>query len=217
MRRFVVSAVAILAALAPSVATGEEQQPFRAAVSRLTDPARDRMTPGVWRPGCPVALDDLRRVEVSYWDFSNARRRGAVVVNKDAAGDIVGVMKRLYAATSPIRLMKPIEAYDGDDFASIEADNTSAFNCRVATGSSRWSQHAYGRALDINPIENPYVEGGRVYHRASRVFVDRSEVRPGMAVEKGSLVAAFDAVGWGWGGRWSGDVKDFQHFSSTGG
>ncbi len=139
------------------------------------------------------------------------------MVNKDAAGDIVGVMKRLYAAKSPIRLMKPIEAYDGDDFASIEADNTSAFNCRVATGSSRWSQHAYGRALDINPIENPYVEGGRVYHRASRVFVDRSEVRPGMAVEKGSLVAAFDAVGWGWGGRWSGDVKDFQHFSSTGG
>ena len=216
MKRCVICALAVLA-LAPSVATARDQQPFRATVSRLTDGARDRMTPEVWRSGCPVELDDLRRVSVSYWDFSNTRRRGAVVVNKDAAGDIVGVMKRLYAAKFPIRSMKPIEAYGGDDFASIEADNTSAFNCRSATGSSRWSQHAYGRALDINPIENPYVEDGRVYHRASRVYVDRADTRPGMAIEGGPLVSAFAAAGWGWGGRWSGNVKDFQHFSSTGG
>jgi D-alanyl-D-alanine carboxypeptidase len=217
MRRIVMAVAGLLLMASPAVATASPEQPFQATVRRLTDATRDRMTPAVWRPGCPVSLDDLRRVSVTYWDFSGDRRRGAIVVNKDAAGDVVGAMKRLYGARFPIRRMRPIEAYGGDDFASIEADNTSAFNCRAATGSSHWSQHAYGRALDINPIENPYVEGDRVYHRASRDYVDRADARAGMAVEKGALVSAFDAVGWGWGGRWSGTVKDFQHFSSTGG
>ncbi len=112
--------------------------------------------------------------------------------------------------------MRPIQAYGGDDFASIEADNTSAFNCRPATGSSRWSQHAYGLAIDIDPIENPYVSGGRTSHPASEPYLDRRRVRPGMAVEGGPLVAAFDARGWGWGGRWSG-TRDYQHFSESGG
>jgi hypothetical protein len=112
--------------------------------------------------------------------------------------------------------MVPIEAYGGSDFRSIEADNTSAFNCRSATGSSRWSEHAYGRAIDVNPIENPYVEGGRTSHEASVPYLDRSRPRRGMAVEGGALVRAFDRVGWGWGGRWSG-AKDYQHFSASGG
>jgi hypothetical protein len=98
----------------------------------------------------------------------------------------------------------------------IEADNTSAFNCRRATGSSSWSEHAYGRAIDVNPIENPYVENGRVYHDASRAYVSRQPVRKGMAVEGGALVRAFDAIGWGWGGRWTGSVTDYQHFSASG-
>jgi D-alanyl-D-alanine carboxypeptidase len=127
----------------------------------------------------------------------------------------VTAFRALYRARFPIRRMRPIQAYGGDDFASIEADNTSAFNCRPATGSSRWSEHAYGRAIDINPIENPYVSGGRTSHRASVAYLDRSPARAGMAVEGGVLVEAFDAVGWGWGGRWS-SIKDYQHFSASG-
>jgi hypothetical protein len=75
---------------------------------------------------------------------------------------------------------------------------------------------AHGRAIDVNPIENPYVENGRVYHDASRLYITRRPVRTGMAVEDGALVRAFDAIGWGWGGRWSGSVKDYQHFSAGG-
>lgn len=174
------------------------------------------MTPSVWRPGCPVGLGALRRVEVSFWGFGGRSRRGALVVHRDAATDIVAVFRRLHRARFPIRRMRPIERYAGDDFRSIEADNTSAFNCRAATGSTNWSQHAYGRAIDVNPLENPYVAGGRTSHPASVPYLDRSWVRKGMAVEGGALVAAFDAVGWGWGGRWSG-VLDYQHFSATGG
>ena len=125
------------------------------------------------------------------------------------------MFRRLYAARFPVRKIVPIDAYGGSDFRSIEADNTSAFNCRRATGSSSWSEHAYGRAIDVNPIENPYTENGRVYHDASRSYVSRQPVRKGMAVEGSALVRAFDAIGWGWGGRWTGSVKDYQHFSGS--
>jgi D-alanyl-D-alanine carboxypeptidase len=111
--------------------------------------------------------------------------------------------------------MVPVDAYGGSDSRSIEADNTSAFNCRSVEGTSRWSEHAYGRAIDVNPIENPYVDGGHTSHRASVPYLDRSRRRPGMAYEGGVLVGAFDAIGWGWGGRWT-SVKDYQHFSASG-
>jgi hypothetical protein len=111
--------------------------------------------------------------------------------------------------------MAPVDAYGGSDFASIEADNTSAFNCRPVSGGGGWSQHAYGRAIDVNPIENPYVgASGKTEHRASRPYLDRTRRRPGMAWARGALVTAFSARGWGWGGSWSG-AKDFQHFSAT--
>jgi D-alanyl-D-alanine carboxypeptidase-like protein len=112
--------------------------------------------------------------------------------------------------------MEPVDGYGGDDFRSIEADNTSAFNCRAATGSTHWSNHAYGLAVDVNPIENPYVSGGRSSHGASAPYLDRSRHRAGMAYEGGLLVDAFGSVGWGWGGSWSGGVRDYQHFSYNG-
>jgi hypothetical protein len=112
--------------------------------------------------------------------------------------------------------MEPVDRYGGDDYRSIEADNTSSFNCRNATGSTRWSNHAYGRAIDVNPIENPYVSGGTTSHPASRPYLDRARHLRGTAYEGGTLVEAFRSVGWGWGGTWSGSVRDYQHFSVNG-
>ena len=110
--------------------------------------------------------------------------------------------------------MVPIDAYGGSDFRSIEADNTSAFNCRTVEGTSRWSEHAYGRAIDVNPIENPFVSGGRTSHRASIPYRPNA-LSAGMACPGNVLVRAFRAIGWGWGGDWS-SVKDYQHFSASG-
>jgi D-alanyl-D-alanine carboxypeptidase len=114
--------------------------------------------------------------------------------------------------------VRPIDAYRASDERSLAADNTAGFNCRyaVATGPRRWSVHAYGEAIDVDPVENPYLEGGRVHPRAGRAFLDRSRVRPGMAVSGGVLVSAFASVGWKWGGRGTGS-PDYQHFSATGG
>ena len=188
--------------------------PFTHAVARVT-PAQ---LPYSWHPGCPVAPAQLRRLRVAYWGFDGRAHTGALVVNADAVSDLVHVFARLYAARFPIRRMRPIDAYHGRDEPSLEADNTAAFNCRyaVAPGPKRWSAHAFGRAIDVNPVENPYLEGGRVHPRRGRAFLDRSRRRPGMAVRGGLLVRAFAGVGWAWGGRWAGS-RDYQHFSATGG
>jgi len=173
------------------------------------------MTGVSWRAGCPVALRDLRLLTMTHVGFDGRTRTGRLIVHEDAARDVLGVFRRLYAARFPIRRMVPVDAYGASDFRSIEADNTSAFNCRYVDGTTRWSEHAYGRAIDVNPIENPYVSGGRTSHRASKPYVDRSRRRPGMAYEGGVLVRAFDAIDWGWGGRWT-SVSDYQHFSASG-
>jgi hypothetical protein len=171
-----------------------------------------------WHSGCPVAPSALRRVRLSYWGFDGQAHTGALVVNESAVRDVVVVFGRLYRARFPLRRIRPIDAYGGSDERSLAADNTSAFNCRyvVGPGPRRWSQHAYGLAIDVNPVENPYLESGRVHPRAGRAYLDRSKFRPGMAVRGRVLVRAFAAVGWQWGGRWAG-TPDYQHFSATGG
>ena len=171
-----------------------------------------------WRPGCPVGPAQLRTVRVSYVGFDGRAHAGSLVVNRRVTADVATVFRRLYAARFPIRRMTPVAAYGGSDTRSMAADNTSAFNCRyaVAPGAKRWSVHAYGEAIDVNTIENPYLEGGRVLPPAGRAYTNRANARRGMAVAGGALVRAFASVGWLWGGRWS-TSPDWQHFSRTGG
>jgi hypothetical protein len=190
------------------------QPPFAHSVSHVTA----AQLPHSWHRGCPVAPAQLRRVRLSYWGFDGRAHTGALVVNASAVGDVVGVFRRLYAGRFPVRRMRPIDAYRGVDERSLAADNTAAFNCRyaVAPGPKRWSVHAYGLAVDIDPVENPYVLNGRVHPRAGRAYLNRSRIRPGMAYRGGLLVNAFAAAGWQWGGRWTAS-PDYQHFSATGG
>jgi D-alanyl-D-alanine carboxypeptidase len=171
-----------------------------------------------WHAGCPVAPSQLRLVRVSYVGFDGKAHRGAIVVNAAVVPAVERVFARLYQERFPVRRMVPIARYGGSDDRSMAADNTSGFNCRyaVAPGPKQWSVHAYGEAIDVNTIENPYLEDGRILPPAGRRFADRADVRPGMAVAGGELVDAFASVGWQWGGRWTGS-PDYQHFSSTGG
>ena len=218
MRRLVPVLVALVAATAVGAASpsGRALPRFRGFVEALSPAVRQTMTGVSWRRGCPVALDDLRLVRARYLGFDGRPYTGRIVVHRDVATEVVAVLRRLYAERFPIRRMVPVDAYGGSDFRSIEADNTSAFNCRFVDGTTRWSEHAYGRAIDLNPIENPFVtSSGTTSHPASRSYLRRAPYRPGMAVEGGTAVRAFDAVGWGWGGRWSGD-RDYQHFSASG-
>lgn len=212
--RILAAAVLALATAAPGVA-GSSPPPFRSSVSTLTATERAAMSPGAWRPGCPVGPASLRVVRVSHWDFSGRVRTGRIVVHRQVANQVVAIMRQIYRARYPIRWMVPIERFGGSDFRSIEADNTSAFNCRYVDGTRRWSEHAYGRAIDINPIENPFVSGGSTSHPASVPYLRRTPRRAGMIVAGDDVTRAFASAGWGWGGRWSG-AKDYQHFSASG-
>ena len=165
-----------------------------------------------YRAGCPVGPPQLRTVEVSYWDFAGKPKVGRIVVARRLADDVVDVFRQLWAKRFPIRRLQPISAYRGDDEASMAADNTSGFNCRFVAGTTHWSMHAYGEAIDVNTVENPYVRGGTVKPPAGRAFLDRSRYRKGMAMRDGVLVRAFASVGWKWGASFG----DYQHFSTTG-
>jgi hypothetical protein len=175
------------------------------------------MTGVSWHRGCPVGFADLRLLTVRHWGFDGRRHRGRLVVNRDSAAAMLRVMRSLYRLRFPIRQMRLVDAYGADDQRSMAADNTSAFNCRPVAGSGGvWSEHAYGRALDLNPLENPYVtESGYVSPPGGAPFADRSRHRRGMVHRGGPVVATFAAVGWQWGGNWPWP-RDYQHFSATG-
>jgi len=207
-------AVALASALVPGAASA--QVGFKREISPLSSALRAQMSGVSWHRGCPVPLSGLRLLTLSYRGFDQRSHTGRLVVNKNVAKQVIVAFRNLYGADFPIRRMQLVDVYGGSDFRSIEADNTSAFNCRTATGSSSWSNHAYGLAIDINPIENPYVTAsGSVAHRASRPYLNRSRIRPGMAYSSGVLVRSFNSIGWGWGGYWSGS-RDYQHFSANG-
>ncbi|MEV4167823.1 M15 family metallopeptidase [Nonomuraea sp. NPDC049709] len=186
---------------------------FSSKVSRVS---RDRL-PYSWRPGCPVHYRDLRLITMTYWGFDNKPHTGEMVVRKTVTDDIETVFKKLYDWRWPIKQMKLVDVFKGDDFDSIDANNTSAFNCRPATGSSNWSNHAYGEAVDINPRENPYVTAdGGTAHQNAKKFTERPLKGRGVINPGDKVVKAFAQVGWEWGGYWSG-TKDYQHFSKGGG
>jgi D-alanyl-D-alanine carboxypeptidase len=174
-----------------------------------------------WRPGCPVSLSDLRLLSVTHWDFESRARRGQIVVHRDAAPGLAKVFRRLYQLKFPIRHMKLDDMYGPMRARPADGDVTGSFRCRRAvpspcgSGSGNWSNHAYGLAIDVNPVENPYVGCGAVHDPRSRPFTDRSRTRKGMVTP--AVVRAFAAMGWEWGGDWSGDTKDYMHFSHTGG
>ncbi|HYA17998.1 MAG TPA: M15 family metallopeptidase [Bryobacteraceae bacterium] len=165
-----------------------------------------------WHQGCPVPLTDLRQLTVTYLDFHSQPRQGILYVHKDVAGDLKTIFEKLYAGKFQIERMEPVEAFNGSDDASMAANNTSAFNCRDVTGSpGRFSNHSWGRAIDINPLTNPYVKGTTVLPPAGRQYLDRTAAHPGSILENSQIVKEFESRGWTWGGRWS-DRKDYQHF-----
>jgi hypothetical protein len=187
--------------------------PYVARVERVTA----TQLPFSWHAGCPVGPAQLRRVRLRYVGFDGKAHRGQLIVNARVASDVASVFGSLYRARFPIRRMLPVDAYRGSDSRSTAADNTSSFNCRyaVAPGARHWSMHAYGEAIDVDTVENPYIQDGRVTPANAKPYADRAKVRRGMAVEGGVLVRAFARIGWGWGGRWSGS-PDYQHFSTNG-
>jgi hypothetical protein len=185
---------------------------YRATIRAIDTAGAKAMTGVSWRRGCPVPISDLRQVVLTHWGFDQSRHRGELIVHKDVAASVVSIFHTLYSARYPVRKMQRVDRYRADDDASMAADNTSAFNCRPITGSTTgFSVHSYGRAIDLNPLENPYVKGTTVAPPAGKAFLNRARVRPGMVKRGDRIVKAFTKHGFKWGGNWK-SLKDYQHF-----
>lgn len=185
-------------------------------VAEIDDEIRARIEPTSWRPGCPVGLDGLRLLTFPYVTFDGDVATGELIVAAEVAEQIGEVFRQLFEAEYPIQRIDLVDTYGGDDLASMQANNTSAFNCREVAGKPGiWSNHALGLAIDLNPLMNPYVSGGFVDPPDGVEYLDRSDVRLGMIVADDPAVQAFLAMGWRWGGNWVG-LKDYQHFSHNG-
>jgi poly-gamma-glutamate synthesis protein (capsule biosynthesis protein) len=179
-------------------------RPFRAEVLAISDEIRARIDGKSWRqddPRCP-RLAELAYLRIDHVAMDGSAARGELVVAAALASRVVELLRRLYALGFPIRQLRLVDDYDASDDASMADDNSSAFNFRVVAGTSVLSQHALGRAIDLNPVENPWRKPDRVVPDAGRAFVDRAHVRPGMIVRPGPVVAALDEQGWEWGGDW---------------
>jgi D-alanyl-D-alanine carboxypeptidase len=213
-----IAAATLALGLPPVGARDREPAAFEGRSTRIDAQTRRRMTGVSWRPGCPVGFADLRLLRMSHWGFDGSVHRGRLVVHRDEAKPMLRAMRSLFRQRFPIRQMRLVDAYGADDRRSMAADNTSAFNCRFVAGQPGvWSEHAYGRAIDLNPIENPYVTAsGYVSPPAGAPFANRAKHRQGMVHRNGPAVRAFAAAGWEWGGNWPWP-KDYQHFSVTGG
>ena len=193
---------------------------YSATIKPINEYTKQRMIEGkTWRKNCPVDTDDLRYIRLKHRNFYRSERMGEIIVHKDVAAEVVEIFRELYEIGYPIRQMRLVSDFRGSDYRSIEADNTSAFNCRqVSTGGKKWSKHAYGKAIDINPIENPFVnKRGHIAHTESykykkRLHKNSSFADKAMLIKKDKAIKIFEKYGWKWGGDFS-PYKDYQHFA----
>ncbi|HEV2824500.1 MAG TPA: M15 family metallopeptidase [Actinomycetota bacterium] len=188
---------------------------FRSSVRPISAAVRARMGT-TWKPGCPVGLADLRYVTVSFRGFDGRAHTGELVVHRRVAAAVVSVFARLYRARFPIEEMRLVTGADLEARPTGDGNNTAAFVCRAARKQTRWSAHAYGLAVDVNPFHNPYRRGDLVLPELAGAYEDRERSRPGMVRPGDVVTTAFAGIGWTWGGIWR-SPRDFMHFSATGG
>ena len=222
MRTVTALLAAAVLLVAASAATGASSSPI-APVTKTEGQAI--LQAKEWHSGCPVSFSQLRVLTVRYLGFDGRSHWGKLVVNAQDAGKLQTVFAKLYAMRFPIHHMQFGDTYgsrtnvpkDGDFTASFECRQASASPCTGATTNKTtgsWSMHAYGEAIDLNPVENPYVGCGMTRDKTALSYLDRSNVRRGMVTP--AVVAAFASIGWGWGGSWFGSTKDYMHFSANG-
>ena len=185
------------------------------ASQRAVTPALARRTSLAWFPGCPVTLDELRLLELSFWGFDDRPHTGRLVVHVSVADDVMTVFRELHRARFPIEEMRLVTRADLDAPPTGDGNTTAGYACRPVRGSTEWSAHAYGLAVDVNPFVNPYRNGDLVLPELAGAYLDRSWRRPGMIFADGPVVRAFERVGWTWGGTFS-SVLDLHHFSANG-
>lgn len=170
------------------------------------------------KENCPISFKDLKYLNLSYINFEGESKVGELIVHKDVSKEVIEIFNKLYEIKYPIERMQLVSDYNGNDFASIEANNTSSYNCRNVEGTNKWSRHAFGKAIDINPLQNPFIsKSGNISHKESLKYKKREHKNlnnpndKAMILKDDTIVKMFKSYGWIWGGEWI-TIKDYQHF-----
>jgi hypothetical protein len=187
---------------------------FKGSISPVPRYVQKKMRGVTMRENCPIGFNQLSYVRISFLDFNHRTHRGALIVNRRLAKQVLSMFRKLYYHRFPMRSVRPMYEFNGNDHASMEANNTSAFNCRKIGTSRRFSKHSYGEAIDINPLLNPYIRGQYVAPEGARAFISRSSYHPGKITRKSYVYKLFREYRWSWGGNWR-YSKDYQHFEKN--
>lgn len=191
----------------PTTTTTAPPPPFRSSIENVTA----AQLGSSYQPGLGCAEPDaLRALNLTHWGYDGAVHEGRIIVAASEAENVIAAFRDIYAARFPIERMVPVDRYGADDQASMRDNNTSGYNCRTVAGSTTLSNHAFGKAVDINPLHNPYVKGDSIDPPEGAPWADRKNRRPGMIYAGDAVVNAFAARGWSWGGYWGN--PDYQHF-----
>ncbi|MCC2098279.1 MAG: M15 family metallopeptidase [Hyphomicrobiales bacterium] len=215
------AAAALIAAILPacSMALAADGGSTRGMWRPIPDSVWRTMLGKSWHPGfgCP-ARETLALLSVPYLDFHGRRQKGELIVARTVADGVLTAFAGMMRSGFRIRQMRLIDEFDGDDDRSMAANNTSGFNCRKVSGSNRLSEHAFGKAIDINPVQNPYVWRRGTSPPAGAAYDEpreRKQPQTGMIRQGDAVTRAFGRIGWTWGGTWR-NSKDYQHFSRSG-
>jgi hypothetical protein len=188
---------------------------FQSSVARIDDTLKQKMLQnGIWRPDAPVSLDQLRVITMNFWDFSGRVETGQLIVNQAWATQVTKVFKMMFDARFPIHRLDPVNQLRQTSTSALAYDNSEGFHARTVNGG--WSMHAYGLAIDINPVENPWVRAGvATVPVCGGPYAGRPAGVTGLVTPNSIVVKAFKSIGWTWGGTWN-SSKDYMHFSSNG-
>lgn len=185
---------------------------FHSAVVAVPPDVAERST---WKPECPVTLEELRYVTVSFWGFDGLNHTGEMLLHHSVAEDVVGVFRALHDARFPLEYLLLTSDEHNEQPPTGDGNVSATYNCRPTRGSAQWSEHARGLAVDLNPFHNPYVRGDVILPELAGAYADRSAHRPGMIQPDDVVTRAFADIGWHWGGQWR-SLKDYMHFSASG-
>ena len=179
----------------------------------ISNDIKEKMIGNSMKENAIISFDDLRYLNMTYYGFDHLSHIGEMIVHKDVADEVLEIFKILYQHQFPIEKMNLIDKYSGDDILSMEDNNTSGFNYRKIANTDKLSTHSYGKAIDINPVQNPYFIPNTQFFepKKSKKYIDRTLSEKGMIKENDIVVKTFQKYGWEWGGNWS-TPKDYQHF-----
>ncbi len=204
------------------VVVGGEASTFVGAEQRATTPkphadvsrVRRADLGNSWVKGCPTKKRKLRAIDINHWDYDGELLRGRIIVHRKVVPVVRKALRKAFKAGFPIHEMSPVQKYDSSDNKSMRADNTSGFSCRRIPGSTRWSEHAKGIAVDINPRRNPHVFSNKLLPGNAKAYVKRKPVQAGMLTKRSVVSRVFRKKGWTWGGTYRN--PDYQHYSRSG-